>query len=128
MTGNRDGPAPKPNRLSRFRGSLLGVAIGDSIGEIAQTDMDRWRLPLSDLVMSRKRLEWTDDTAMTLGLAEVLSDDGAIDGERLAARFHARWSAEPWRGYAGGPPTIFALVEKDGISYAEATKRIGRAL
>jgi poly(ADP-ribose) glycohydrolase ARH3 len=86
--------------------------------------MDRWRPPLSDLAMSRKRLEWTDDTAMTLGLAEVLSDDGAIDGERLAARFHARWSAEPWRGYAGGPPAIFALVEKDGISYAEATRRI----
>jgi poly(ADP-ribose) glycohydrolase ARH3 len=120
-------PQKLPDRLSRFRGALLGVAIGDAIGEIAQTDMDRWREPLVELVKARKRLEWTDDTAMTLGLAEILADDGAIDGERLAARFHARWSAEPWRGYAGGPPTIFALVEKDGISYAEAARRVASA-
>ncbi len=44
------------------------------------------------------------------GLAEVPVEDGAIGGEGLAARVHRRGSAEPWRGYAGGPPTIFALV------------------
>jgi poly(ADP-ribose) glycohydrolase ARH3 len=112
---------------ARFRGSLLGVAIGDAIGEIAQTDMERWRKPLGELLRSRNRLEWTDDTAMTLALAEVLAEDGAIDGERLAARFHARWAAERWRGYAGGPPMIFALVEKDHIPYAEAARRVAHA-
>ncbi len=114
--------------IKKFRGSLLGVALGDAIGEIAQHDMTRIHRTLEDILSARARFEWTDDTAMTIGLAETLIADGGIDGERLSARFHAHWSAEPWRGYAGGPPTVFALAEKDGISYRDAANRVSAAI
>ena len=29
---------------------------------------------------------------------------------------------EPWRGYASGPPTIFSMVERLGITYADAAR------
>jgi len=31
---------------------------------------------------------------------------------------------EPWRGYASGPPTIFSMVERSGITYAEAARTL----
>jgi poly(ADP-ribose) glycohydrolase ARH3 len=65
-------------------------------------------------------LVYTDDTAMVIGLAESIAAVGGLDQQHLGETFRANFRREPWRGYAMGPPTIFAQVEQYGISCAEA--------
>ena len=107
---------------SRFSGCLLGSALGDAIGELAfhNTSMDRLSYKL-ELV---KELIYTDDTAMAIGIAESLLERGQLDPEHLGKTFQKNYRREPWRGYASGPPTIFAAVAQTGTTYVEAAKSL----
>jgi poly(ADP-ribose) glycohydrolase ARH3 len=107
---------------SRFLGCLLGSALGDAIGELAfhNTNKERLRYKL-ELV---KELIYTDDTAMAIGIAESLLEIGRLDTEHLGETFQRNFRREPWRGYASGPPTIFAAVAQRGITYVEAAKSL----
>jgi len=42
----------------------------------------------------------------------------------LGDTFRYNYQKEPWRGYASGPPTIFSMVERSGITYAEASSTL----
>ena len=57
--------------LYKFRGALLGGAVGDAIGELASVhgDLDS----LTDWISEGDVLRYTDDTAMSIGLAEGLT-------------------------------------------------------
>jgi poly(ADP-ribose) glycohydrolase ARH3 len=107
---------------NRFSGCLLGSALGDAIGELAfhNTSMDRLSYKL-ELV---KELIYTDDTAMAIGIAESLIERGYLDPEHLGKTFQKNFMREPWRGYASGPPTIFAAVDQTGTTYVEAAKSL----
>jgi poly(ADP-ribose) glycohydrolase ARH3 len=61
---------------------------------------------------------------MALGLAESIVQVGGLDPHHLGDTFRANFEREPWRGYASGPPTVFSLVERRGISYAEAARTL----
>jgi poly(ADP-ribose) glycohydrolase ARH3 len=107
---------------SRFLGGMLGSALGDAIGELAF-----WRLGEADLrskIAYAKVLIYTDDTAMAIGLAESILEVGHLDPQHLGDTFRANYMREPWRGYAIGPPTIFAMVAKEEMPYAEAARRL----
>ncbi len=106
----------------KIRGAMLGGALGDAIGELAFGLGDR--AALTAAVDRRPSLVYTDDTAMAIGVAEVLVAHGGLDPETLGRRFHDNYRREPWRGYGPGPPTLFALVERDGLSYAAAARRL----
>ena len=84
----------------RFIGSLLGTAIGDSLGAAS------WR---PDLRVFGRELatRYTDDTHMAIGLAESLIACRGLDKEHLLHTFALNWAEEPWRGYGPGPPRIF---------------------
>jgi poly(ADP-ribose) glycohydrolase ARH3 len=69
-------------------------------------------------------LRYTDDTAMALGLAESLAEMRDLDPSHLGQTFHRHFTREPWRGYASGPPTIFQMVEKSGLTYTEAARHL----
>jgi poly(ADP-ribose) glycohydrolase ARH3 len=69
-------------------------------------------------------LRYTDDTAMALGLAESLAEMRDLDQRHLGQTFHRHFTREPWRGYASGPPTIFQMVEKSGLTYTEAARQL----
>ncbi len=109
---------------SKFLGCLLGLALGDAIGELA------FRLPDKDALLKAVEeaevLHYTDDTAMALGLAQSLVQRGTLDQEHLGRTFHRNFLNEPWRGYASGPPTIFQMVAGLKLSYAEAARRLFR--
>jgi poly(ADP-ribose) glycohydrolase ARH3 len=47
-----------------------------------------------------------------------------VDEQHLGDTFKANYQREPWRGYASGPPTIFALVERRSIPYPDAAKSL----
>jgi poly(ADP-ribose) glycohydrolase ARH3 len=107
---------------SRFSGCLLGSALGDAIGELAfhNTNIER----LSYKLEMVKELIYTDDTAMAIGIAESLLTKGYLDPEHLGETFQKNFHRESWRGYASGPPTIFAAVAQTRITYVEAAKSL----
>jgi len=81
----------------KIRGAMLGGALGDAIGELAFRLGDR--AALTAAVDRRPSLVYTDDTAMAIGVAEVLVAHGGLDPETLGRRFHDNYRREPWRGY-----------------------------
>ena len=109
---------------SKFLGAMLGSALGDAIGELA------FRLPEREILLARLEsvpdLTYTDDTAMAVGLAESILEKGGVEQQDLGETFRRNFRREPWRGYAAGPPTIFAIVENHGLTYKEAARSLFR--
>jgi poly(ADP-ribose) glycohydrolase ARH3 len=108
------------NLPPKFLGGMLGSALGDAIGELAF----QWpeEAALRAEIARRDVLVYTDDTAMAIGLAESIVHVGGIDPQHLGDTFRANFQREPWRGYASGPPTIFSLVARYGLPYAEVAQ------
>jgi ADP-ribosylglycohydrolase len=105
----------------RFTGCLLGLAFGDALGaphEGGVLERCIWRL-IGRTLDGRRR--WTDDTQMSLDLAESLLDKNSLSQDDLARRFaqsHA-WS----RGY--GPSTARLLRRiRRGEPWAQASRAI----
>jgi len=107
---------------SKFLGGMVGSALGDAIGELAFRRPARAEL-LSEIA-NRDVLVYTDDSAMAIGLAECLAQAGGLDPQHVGDIFRANFWREPWRGYASGPPTVFSLVERHGLSYLEAARTL----
>jgi poly(ADP-ribose) glycohydrolase ARH3 len=103
---------------AKYLGGMVGSALGDAIGELA------FRYPTKEGLCIQldqlREFRYTDDSAMSLGLAESILKKGFLDQQDLGETFRLNFEREPWRGYASGPPTIFSMVERLGITYAEA--------
>jgi poly(ADP-ribose) glycohydrolase ARH3 len=107
---------------TKFLGAMIGSGLGDALGELAFRYGDKNRLLAR--ISDSDILTYTDDTAMTLALAESLTAVGDLDEERLGRTFHEYFTREPWRGYGPGPPAIFARVAVTGVSYKEAARAL----
>ena len=107
---------------TKYLGGMVGSALGDAIGEVA------FRYPeKEDLCIQLNRLKefrYTDDSAMSIGLAESILKKGCVDQQDAGETFRFNFHKEPWRGYASGPPTIFSMVERLDITYAEAARTL----
>lgn len=105
-------PSGRTDRLqASFRGALLGVVVGDCLG--APFEGHPGPVPhdlLSRLEAGTSPLRYTDDTAMTLALAESLLDRGELDLDHLAGRFAATYRRDPYRGYGAGTAELLARV------------------
>lgn len=110
------------NLQSKFLGCMVGTALGDAIGELAFQWLDRKDLLAH--VDHKDVLPYTDDTAMTIGLAESLIEMGYIDEAHLGDTFRMNFNREPWRGYASGPPVIFSRVEWEHVDYVQAARNL----
>jgi poly(ADP-ribose) glycohydrolase ARH3 len=67
-------------------------------------------------------LIYTDDTHMTIGIAESLIESKGFDGEHMAQTFIKNYEAEPWRGYGPGPPRIFGMIKRGEAWHSAANK------
>lgn len=103
VTGNME-------RHNTFRGSLLGAALGDALGARREGYPMSARVETPAAHAERDALVYTDDTHMTIGVAESLIECRGVDGARMADRFARDYEREPWRGYGPGPPRIFRLI------------------
>jgi poly(ADP-ribose) glycohydrolase ARH3 len=103
----------------RYRGVLLGVAIGDALGAGFEGGPQVGAAELNGLGSGREVLRYTDDTHMTIGTAQSLVERRGFDGAHMAARFAENFAREPWRGYGPGPPQVFALLAK-GVPWDRA--------
>ena len=67
----------------RFRGCLLGLAVGDAVGTTVEFQPRGTFQPVADMVgggpFRLKAGQWTDDTSMALCLAESLLAKGGFD-------------------------------------------------
>jgi ADP-ribosylglycohydrolase len=96
-------------RLNRVRLAIDGLSVGDAFGQ-------QFFLPGFYFRYYRKRevppgpWRYTDDTEMALAIAEVLSQRGHVDQERLAGAFARRYERNPKRGYGGGAAQLLSAL------------------
>jgi ADP-ribosylglycohydrolase len=95
-------PLDHAARLDRARLALDGLSVGDALGQTCFHPDNFCDLLEDPHATARVPWPWTDDTAMALGIFEVLAEHGRIDQDALARRFASRWRAQPARGYGAG--------------------------
>ncbi|MDD5627785.1 MAG: ADP-ribosylglycohydrolase family protein [Elusimicrobia bacterium] len=108
-----------PSLQERFAGSLLGAALGDALGapyEGGPVEKLAWRLIC---LPHAGTLRWTDDTQMSMALAESLIARSGVDCDHLAKLWAERM--EVLRGY--GPSTRrILLAVRAGKPWREASR------
>ena len=116
---------PDIERLSdRFRGALLGVAIGDALGAPLEGGSMRDRASLATWVSDPPHpLRYTDDTHMTIATASSLVECRGFDAEHMALAMAAQYEREPWRGYGAGPPHVFGEM-RHGRRWEDAAREL----
>jgi len=81
----------------RFRGCLLGLAVGDAVGTSVEFEPRGSFRPVIDMVgggpFGLKPGQWTDDTSMALCLAESLIEKQGFDARDQMDRY-VRWYRE----------------------------------
>jgi ADP-ribosylglycohydrolase len=103
----------------RFRGSLLGLAVGDAVGTTVD-NMPRGSFPpVTDMVgggrFSLLAGQWTDDTSMALILAESLIEKGAFDPMHQGSRY--------WKWYQSGHLSSTGLCFNVGVTVRGAVSK-----
>lgn len=93
----------------RFRGCLLGLAIGDALGTTLEFKSPGSFAPITDIVgggpFKLEPGQWTDDTSMALCLAESLIQKRGFD-VRHQMELYVRW----WQdGYLSSNGTCFDI-------------------
>lgn len=109
----------------RFRGCLLGLAIGDALGgkfEAQTADAIRARFPSAAALIGypQEEIWYTDDTQMAIGVAETLAAYGEIVEQRLCEAFVANYV--PSRGYGRGARAVLDAME-DGRDYRQVAEQ-----
>lgn len=103
----------------RFRGSLLGLAIGDAVGTTLEFTMPGSFEPIDDMVgggpFHLEPGEWTDDTSMALCLATSLVEVGEFDAYDQMDRYR-NWAENGYLSSTGrcfdiGKTVAHALFE-----------------
>jgi ADP-ribosylglycohydrolase len=103
-------PPDHAARLERAALALDGLSVGDALGETCFRDENFEAILDDPTATARAPWPWTDDTAMALGIYEVLQEHGRIDQNALAKRFAARFTAQPFRGYGAGAFRLLGAV------------------
>ncbi|MEW6263457.1 MAG: ADP-ribosylglycohydrolase family protein [Thermodesulfobacteriota bacterium] len=108
--------------LDRFRGCLLGLAVGDAIGTTVEFSPRGSFKPVTDMVgggpFRLRPGQWTDDTSMALCLATSLIEQKGFDARDQMERY-CRWAEE---GYLSSTGVCFDL----GGTVASALRRYRR--
>lgn len=118
-------------QLERFRGAMLGLAVGDALGSAVEFQPRGTFEPLTDMIASDVHGlppgYWTDDTSMALCLAESLIEKGGMDLADQLERY-VRWWRDGYLSSTGkcfdiGGTTSDALVnfERTGDPHSGST-------
>ena len=88
----------------RFRGAMLGLAVGDAVGTTLEFKRPGSFTPITDMVgggpFSLNPGEWTDDTSMALCLASSLVECGGFNAKDQMERY-VRWWKEGYFAATG---------------------------
>jgi len=108
---------------SKFLGSLVGAVLGDAVGSSWEGHHMAVEQEVVDITRIRDTLRYTDDTHMTIGMAESLVENNGFNGAHMAELFAKNYFKEPWRGYGPGPPQVFRLL-RNGETWDKAASLI----
>lgn len=79
------------DQRNRFRGCLLGLAVGDAVGTTVEFHPRGSFVPLTDMIgggpFQLSAGQWTDDTSMALCLATSLVECGWFDARDQMERY-----------------------------------------
>lgn len=93
----------------RYRGALLGLAVGDAVGTTLEFKTPGSFTPITDMVgggpFGLEAGQWTDDTSMALCLATSLVECGGFDPRDQMDRY-CHWFDE---GYLSSTGTCFDI-------------------
>ena len=93
----------------RYRGALLGLAVGDALGTTLEFKAPGTFKPITDMVgggpFGLEPGQWTDDTSMAFCLAESLIEKRGFDPKDQMDRY-CRWWKE---GYLSSTGTCFDI-------------------
>lgn len=103
--------------LARFTGSLVGTAVGDSLGSRREGSSD-----FQEVLEIAPR--YTDDTAMMIGVAESLIEARGFHYFHMAERFIRNYAREPWRRYGSTPPRIFRMMQSGRMGFGMLDREI----
>lgn len=110
------------NPLARFRGCLLGLAVGDALGTTVEFRPRGSFERLTDMVgggpFHLAPGQWTDDTSMALCLAESLVTCRGFNADDQMRRY-CRWAEE---GYLSSTGVCFDI----GVTTAQALREYRR--
>ncbi len=88
----------------RYRGCLMGLAVGDAVGTALEFKAPGTFVPIEDMVgggpFSLNPGEWTDDTTMALCLAESLIEKQRFDAVDQLQRY-CRWRKDGYLSAKG---------------------------
>jgi ADP-ribosylglycohydrolase len=91
-------------RIKRYRGALLGLAVGDALGTTLEFHPPGTFEPVHDMVgggpFGLRPGEWTDDTSMALCLAESLIERRGFDPVDQLERY-VRWYRQGYLSSTG---------------------------
>jgi ADP-ribosyl-[dinitrogen reductase] hydrolase len=107
------------NKKDRFRGCLIGLAVGDAVGTTVEF-RDRGSFePLTDMVgggpFGLEPGQWTDDTSMALCLATSLVEHSGFDAQDQMCRYCAWFQ----KGYLSSNGRCFDI----GITTRQALRK-----
>lgn len=111
-------------RRDRYRGCLLGLAVGDALGATLEFKPPGTFPPLEDMIgggcWQLRPGEWTDDTSMALCLAASLVKCGRFDPEDQMKRY-ACWLREGYMTPRDQEPPDVGNATRAAISKFERT-------
>ena len=88
------------NQRERYRGCLLGLAVGDALGTTLEFCRPGSFTPITDMVgggpFHLRPGQWTDDTSMALCLASSLTERGGFDARDQMERYVRWWREGYW--------------------------------
>jgi ADP-ribosylglycohydrolase len=104
----------------RYRGALLGLAVGDALGTTLEFKAPGTFKPVTDMIgggpFGLQPGQWTDDTAMALCLAESLIEKRSFDPKDQMDRY-CRWCKQGYLSSTGTCFDIGVTVRKSLESY-----------
>jgi ADP-ribosyl-[dinitrogen reductase] hydrolase len=107
----------------RYRGALLGLAVGDALGTAVEFSPPGTFAPITDMVgggpFKLQPGQWTDDTSMALCLAVSLVECGGFNARDQMDRY-CRWTLD---GYMSSTGQCFdvGLTVHDALSRYQQT-------
>ena len=123
MNAHASGPQTA-SRRDRYRGCLLGLAVGDATGGSVEFQPPGTFPPVRDMtgggVWDLRPGEWTDDTSMALCLATSLVECGGFDPEDQMKRYLS-WLDDGYLTPRGEKPPDIGRTTFDALRRFEDT-------
>jgi len=104
--------------LGRYRGCMIGSAIGDVVGAPFEGENLIDKYVLQDYFATlnkpprKKIFYYTDDTAMTRSVAQSLIHSNGFNEVDMAKKFVKEYFKEPHRGYGGNVVNVFKELKE----------------